>query len=117
MIFNDEGRVPLESVGDERESVADVPLNTLSEGESSEDEFSQRSSSQRALSQREDGFLYIIVSWLMTSFKFGKFTTSENNLAKSNGSYSYVCICCMYIICICIFMYVYVLLCMYMIYI
>ena len=94
---NDERRDSLggESFGGKRESVADVPLNVLSDGGCSEDEFSQRSSSQRASSQREDGFLYIIVSLLMTSFKFGKFTTSENNLAKSNGSYSYVCICCM----------------------
>ena len=95
---NHKGGVPLkESVDYERESTGDEPesaevLNNLGEAGSSEDELflshSQRSSSKRASSTSDEGFLYIIVSWLMTTVKFGKFTTSRNDLAKSNGRYS-----------------------------
>ena len=88
---NDERRAPCnDTVDNERQSTADEreSLNDGGSGGSSEDElFASNLPSNRASSPEDDAFLYIIVSWLSTTIKFGKFTTSKNDLAKSNGRY------------------------------
>ena len=83
---NDKCRVSCkDSVDDERQSIGAEKESVEDEGSGEDDLFSSSSPSKRASSPEDDAFLYIIISWLSTTIKFGKFTTSKNDLAKSNG--------------------------------